>query len=315
MIFTRHKLGLHKMTTISRIQNDKLKLRNNLNDLLSSIRQMNIKSVTKANKEYQRQHPQGVWLPDDVWGVILEFMLGTDKKFKPPYERWRPSLRMRQFFPGEVYHGLKDGVPAQMLVLKRDRYSEDKAGHRIHYIVLQKCKKSYYEIEMGNYEGRIRTAWVRQYAPRNRYTYEIYSRFTGLVPEPTDEVFKNKRYGIEFKAQNMLCAWNDTAENEVTMGTRLSVTPDETRRRRWLQKQAGHYKGNNRLLKMRLERDGSVKTAFVGDKIKMNKRNRDKTHKIYRWIKFNTDLKHLQRWVRQEVSRRGDDYRPQLLLH
>ena len=143
---------------------------------------MNNKSVTKANKEYQRQHPQGVWLPDDVWGIVVEFMLGTDKKFKPPYVRWRPSLRMRQFFPGEVYYGLVNGEHRQILVLKRDSYSEDKAGHRIHYIVLQKYKKSYHEIEISGYEGRIRTAWVRQYAPRNRYTFQIYNHYTQQVP-------------------------------------------------------------------------------------------------------------------------------------
>lgn len=284
------------MTTISRIQNEKLKLRNNLNDLLSSIRQMNIKSVTKANKEYQRQHPQGVWLCDDVWGIIVEFMLGTDKKFKPPYERWRPSLRMRQFFPGEVYHGIKDGCPVQMVVLRRERYSEQKAGHRIHYMLLKKQTNRYWEIEISSTEGRVRTAWVRQTNPLS------FGWGEGL--DTIDETIKNTRYNIEFKAQNMLCAWNDVCGAQLAYTHSAATTPAEQHRRNWLFNKAGHFKGNNRQIKMKLERDGSVKVGFVGNKILLGKSSGrgELKHKIYRWIKWSDELVRLQAKIRSRTT-------------
>ena len=309
MIFTRHKLGLHKMTTISRIQNDKLKLRNNLNDLLSSIREMNNKSVTKANKEYQRQHPQGVWLPDDVWGVIVEFMLGTDKKFKPPYERWRPSLRMRQFFPGEVYHGVCNSAPVQMLVLKREKYSQQHAGHRIHYILLKNPINSVWEIGLSATTGRIRTGWVKQYEPENEWYAKIPAHYDTLP-----ETIKNTRYNIEFKAQNMLCAWNDTKSGMIRLTSRQSTTQAETQRRAWLMNKAGHYKNNKRQIRMYLRINGSVKFGFVGDKKLMDKRWSRCKHYKYRYIKFCPELIDLQRRVRNDTYMYRSDFQPSSVL-
>ncbi len=143
-----------------------------LTDLEDTVKGLNCKSIEKKNKSYHKQNPHGVFIVEDCWGIIKEF-LGlkiVNSNIKPYYiKKYFPTPKLFKPFQSSIK---SDGIIKSVETIKLVKRTPKNLKSN-YYNILYKIQKDTVSEYIDIIGYRIRPDF-KLYPPRCWDVYKTY---------------------------------------------------------------------------------------------------------------------------------------------